>query len=99
MFDVTIILGGLEWRAIKRTIEVLLYTRLMNGELINKQQFADEFEVNERTIQRDIDDIRHFLDVIALETGCRNYVVYDRQEKGFRLENIYKIENSSSENE
>ena len=78
---------------------LVIYTRLINGELINKHQLADEFEVNERTIQRDIDDIRHFLDVIALETGSRNYVLYDRQEKGFRLENIYEIENGSSENE
>ena len=38
-----------------------LYTSLMNGAIINKASAAVEFGVNERSIQRDIDDIRNFL--------------------------------------
>lgn len=39
-----------------------LYTKLMNGSLINKSEEAVLYNVSERTIQRDIDEIRDFLD-------------------------------------
>ncbi|MCU7557956.1 helix-turn-helix transcriptional regulator [Macrococcus capreoli] len=38
-----------------------IYTRLINNQGINKINLADELEVDERTIQRDIDDIRNYL--------------------------------------
>ena len=38
-----------------------IYTKLMNGDLVNKMQEAQKYGVNERSIQRDIDDIRNFL--------------------------------------
>ncbi len=41
-----------------------LYTKLMNGSLINKAEEANYYGVNERSIQRDIDDIRIFLNLI-----------------------------------
>ena len=34
----------------------------MNGHLINKADEAANYNVNERSIQRDIDDIRNFLE-------------------------------------
>lgn len=39
-----------------------IYTKLMNGALVNKATEAINYGVNERTIQRDIDDIRNYLD-------------------------------------
>ena len=42
----------------KRTLSI--YTRLLDGELIRKATEAQAYGVNERTIQRDIDDIRNF---------------------------------------
>ncbi len=56
-----------------------LYTRLMNGEVINKSIAAKSSGVNERSIQRDIDDIRKFMKKIAFQ----GQVVYDRVKKGY----------------
>ena len=74
-----------------------LYTQLINGRLINKAQAAVEFDVDERSIQRDIDDIRNFLEVNADNDGFYNTVVYDRGAKGYRLDQIYKVKLTNSE--
>lgn len=34
-----------------------IYTKLLNGYIVNKAAEANEYGVNERSIQRDIDDI------------------------------------------
>ena len=76
---------------------LVIYKRLINGEIVNKKSLAEEFGVAERSIQRDIDDIREFLDDEAVESGCHNYVIYDRAKKGFRIENIYRMKFSNPE--
>ena len=38
-----------------------LYTKLLNGESIKKSVVAKTIGVNERSIQRDIEDIREYL--------------------------------------
>lgn len=65
-----------------RTLD--LYTRLCKGKTINKTEEAKKFGVDERSIQRDIDDIRSFLDDCAVtdSTDTRK-IVYDRIKKGF----------------
>ena len=81
-----------------KTARVLkLYTKLMNGYIINKTEEAQNSGVNERSIQRDIDDIRNFLDNEAANGGYINSVIYDRAKKGYRLERIYKMKLSNSE--
>lgn len=81
-----------------KTARVLsIYTKLMNGYIINKTEEAQNCGVNERSIQRDIDDIRNFLENDAVDTGYINSVIYDRAEKGYRLEQVYKIKLSNSE--
>ena len=74
-----------------------IYTKLMNGYLVNKSEEAQNYGVNERSIQRDIDDIRNFLDNDGINSGIANSVIYDRLEKGYRLEQIYRIKLSNSE--
>ena len=39
-----------------------IYQMLTDGESVNKRELADCFHVNERTIQRDIEDIRVYLE-------------------------------------
>ena len=39
-----------------------IYQMLTDGESVNKRELADRFHVNERTIQRDIEDIRVYLE-------------------------------------
>ncbi|AST07602.1 WYL domain-containing protein [Anoxybacillus flavithermus] len=57
-----------------------IYDRLRKGEVILKKQEADRFSVDEKTIQRDIDDLRTYItdtfyDLVTIE--------YDRQKKGY----------------
>lgn len=74
-----------------------IYTKLMSGYYVNKTEEAGRYGVNERTIQRDIDDIRNFLELEAEESGFINNVIYDREKKGYKLEAIYKLKLSNSE--
>ena len=69
----------------------------MNGCLINKAEQAVIYGVNERSIQRDIDDIRDFLDQSVSQDGIYNNVIYDRIAKGYRLEYIYKMKFTNPE--
>jgi predicted DNA-binding transcriptional regulator YafY len=74
-----------------------IYTKLVNGCLVNKAEEAKKYGVNERSIQRDIDDIRNFLELDYENTGFINSVIYDRIDRGYRLEQIYKMKLTNSE--
>lgn len=74
-----------------------IYTKLTEGCVINKTEEAVKYGVNERSIQRDIDDIRNFLDEDSERTGIINTVVYDRCVNGYRLETLYKLRLTNSE--
>lgn len=63
-----------------------IYTKLLNGQYIKKNEESLKYNVNERSIQRDIDDIRNYLDNESNREGVMNAVVYDRSVKGYRLE-------------
>lgn len=67
-----------------------IYTKLINGAIVNKSEESLHYNVNERSIQRDIDDIRNYLDQKGAEDGVLNTVIYDREAKGYRLEKIYR---------
>ena len=62
-----------------------LYERLNSGGIINKVEEAYSFSVSERTIQRDIDDIRAFFDNDSYKTGCHREVVYDAASNGYMI--------------
>ena len=74
-----------------------IYTKLINGCLVNKAEEAQNYGVNERSIQRDIDDIRNFLELDSENIGSINSVIYDRIDRGYRLEQIYKMKFTNSE--
>lgn len=74
-----------------------IYSKLMDGRVVSKAEEAVYYNVNERSIQRDIDDIRDFLEQEAVEHGVYNEVIYDREKKGYRLDQIYKIKLSNDE--
>lgn len=61
-----------------------LYDKLKNGGIISKAETARRFGVNSRSIQRDLDDIRDFLE----KSESYFTVVYDTQKRGYRLERI-----------
>lgn len=67
-----------------------LYNTLRDGKIINKSEAANQFGVDERSIQRDINDIRDFLGTESVNSGKTNAVLYDRIRKGYYLENSDK---------
>ena len=65
-----------------RTLD--MYVRLCEGKTINKAEEARRFNVDERSIQRDIDDIRAYLDEQHIQNARDNRAIgYDRTKKGF----------------
>ncbi len=74
-----------------------IYTKLADGYIINKSDEAVRYGVDERSIQRDIDEIRSFLANDSERVGIINSVVYDRKQNGYRLEQLYDSKLSNSE--
>lgn len=87
-------MGNIKSDKIERVLGI--YTKLMNGYLVSKAEEAVNFGGNERSIQRDIDDIRNYLETDAERVGCIKSIIYDRIGKGYRLKQIYKMKFSNS---
>lgn len=62
-----------------------MYDRLVDGQVLFKSEEADRFEVNEKSIQRDIEEIREYLDEQAVQTGGRRQLIYDHRQHGYRI--------------
>lgn len=85
----------LKEKQISRVLQI--YSKLSDGYIVNKAEEAARFDVAERSIQRDIDHIRAFLDEESERTGVINSVIYDRSAGGYRLETLYKMRLQNSE--
>lgn len=70
---------------LKTTRVLELYQDFLSGKLINKQQVAEQYHVNVRSIQRDIDSIRDFLSEQCAKEGIVRKIEYDKKENGYRL--------------
>jgi len=64
-----------------------IYNRLLSGELLVKEDLAEEFHVNPKSIQRDIESLRDFCSNRMVEGEDQSEVVYDRAAKGYKLVN------------
>lgn len=62
-----------------------LYTKLMNGESICKADEAEHFNVDARTIQRDIDELRAFFDNQEAEGKTQKALLYNRTDNRYFL--------------
>ena len=71
-----------------------LYNRLNDGEILVKADEASRFGVNERSIQRDLDDIRAYF---ANDVESNRELVYDRSKKGYVLVQNQKKSLTNSE--
>ena len=60
-----------------------MYVRLLEGKVLDKSQEAIRFNVDKRSIQRDIDDIRAFIDERSTSNGDSREIIYDRIKKGY----------------
>ncbi len=62
-----------------------MYVELSEGHMLYKSVEAQKYGCAERSIQRDFDDLRSFFSDRGLETGFTQDLVYDRKEKGYKL--------------
>lgn len=69
---------------IERVLDI--YSKLEEGRRVNRREEAARYGVDERSIQRDIDDIRNYFEIKSEKDGLVNSVVYDRKRKGYYLE-------------
>ena len=60
-----------------------IYLRLLNNKEVNRKKLAQEYEVSERSIHRDISDLRTFL----LSTNNLSEIIYDDKTNGYILQN------------
>ncbi len=60
-----------------------IYTQLTTGCIINKTELANYFNVNPKSIQRDIEDVREYLERNVDILGFSATIEYDRLRKGY----------------
>lgn len=78
-----------------RVLEI--YTRLLAGETIGKQELADEYGVAPRSIQRDIDSIRDFYSNRAVGGDDLTEIKYDRLTNGYHITNVKSMSLTNAE--
>lgn len=61
-----------------------IYDCFRNGEIVNKSKLASLFGVNEKSIQRDLDDIRSYLEN-NIDILGNSSIEYDRKNRGYIL--------------
>lgn len=74
-----------------------MYDRLSEGKILYKSEEAGYFQVNEKSIQRDVEDIREYLDAQFAQTGNENRLIYDHTQRGYRLERSERMMLSNEE--
>jgi len=62
---------------------LVIYARLVNGEIIPKAELSEQYHVSERSIQRDMESLRSF---IANQSLAQD-IIYDYKLRGYRLVN------------
>ena len=81
----------------KSTQLLKIYSKLVKGYIVNKREEADNFNVDERTIQRDIASIKDYMCSDMASNGIINSIVYDKEACGYKMESSYKGTLSNSE--
>ena len=74
-----------------------IYSKLVKGYIVNKREEADNFNVDERTIKRDIASIKDYMGSDMTSNGIINSIVYDKEAGGYRMESSYQGTLSNSE--
>ena len=80
---------------IARLLDV--YTQLMDGKVVRKQDIVEAYGVSSRSVQRDFEDIRQFLNNQTASDGLEDNLIYDYKEKGYRLEYVDRMKFSNDE--
>ena len=72
---------------------LVVYSRLVNGEVVSKADLSEQYHVSERSIQRDMESLRCF---IANQSLAQD-IIYDYKQRGYRLVNTLPKGLSNSE--
>ena len=67
---------------------LIMHRRLLQGETLNKHELSEEFCINERSVQRDIDELRNYVHEENIECGYDLCIHYDTKRKGYVLIHI-----------
>ncbi|MDU2064655.1 MAG: WYL domain-containing protein [Sporomusaceae bacterium] len=71
---------------LEKTLRVLsLFERLLQGEVVQKAAEAQRFSVNEKSIQRDIEEIRNYLAGTCQKDAMLKELIYSREKNGYCL--------------
>lgn len=89
---------GNENSKLKTTRILKMYSRLINGDIVKKKDTSAMYKVTQRTVQRDIDDIRSFLDDEMVSGSPSGNIYYDKKRRGYvmRSTNIARLSNSET---
>lgn len=71
--------------AAKSTRILDIYNMLLRGQAVHKKELAEKYQVNSKSIQRDLESIRDFLSEQYVKCGVRQNVEYDRANDEYRL--------------
>jgi len=74
-----------------------IYAKLLEGKVLKKSELAKQTGVNEKSIQRDLDDIREFLGDTKIHDGNISQLIYDYNAKGYCLEQNRQLRLSNNE--
>lgn len=83
----------LQFHDVKSARVLTIYSRLVNGDILRKEDLANEFHVTVRSIQRDIESLRCFFS----EQRLAQDILYDHHAKGYRLTNTIPQNLSNNE--
>ncbi len=75
---------GIDFKENKGFRLLQLYERLSRGEVVRKAELAQKFAVTDKTIQRDIEELRSYLAETRTDAGEAS-IVYDRNRGGYLL--------------
>ena len=70
-----------------------IYFKLARGEVLSKRELAQQFQVTERSVQRDLSALRCFL----AEQNMGQDIIYDKAVHGYYIENVSSTTLSNSE--
>ena len=71
--------------AAKSTRILDIYNMLLRGQAVHKKELAEKYQVNSKSIQRDLESIRDFLSEQYVKCGVQQNVEYDRANDEYRL--------------
>ena len=70
---------------------------LMRGQILKKKELVQDIGVSARSIQRDLENIRDFLDKKYVKEGYGSQLIYNYHEKGYCLEEYTQLRLSYDE--